>query len=246
MSRFRDVLRKTNERLDLPQPAKSRILLEIAADLEDMFEFYVSEGMSEQEAERMAGEKFDISDGALAELVEIHESPLRKMLGILSLQAQTRWERVVLGVTILFIAWFSGRQAVSAEVFRDAGRYGWAVAGFTFAALIVTVWHAYRLFIKKDHDIRRLRSGLPWLLMLGSASAVTGLFGSSVGMYRAIGRATADMDRALHHMIGWGISCSALMLLSLCSAIAAGLFWYLLMNKARNIELAEAAWLLEE
>ena len=53
MNRFAETLAGINERLDIPQPRKYRIMQEIAADLEDVFEQYRSSGMTEQEANRV-------------------------------------------------------------------------------------------------------------------------------------------------------------------------------------------------
>ncbi len=47
MNRFAPLLKSINARLDLPQPTKSRIILEIASDLEDMYQFYQSQGPDE-------------------------------------------------------------------------------------------------------------------------------------------------------------------------------------------------------
>ena len=54
MRRFGPILARLNERLVLPQPLKYRVLNEIAADLEDTFETYVSQGLGENEAEQKA------------------------------------------------------------------------------------------------------------------------------------------------------------------------------------------------
>ena len=58
MTRFAPLLKSINDRLDLPQPTKSRIILEIAADLEDLYQFYQNQGMNESEAAQKAEEKF--------------------------------------------------------------------------------------------------------------------------------------------------------------------------------------------
>ena len=50
MSRFNIFLHRTGERLALPKATRSLILVEIAADLEDLFNHYVQEGLSEDEA----------------------------------------------------------------------------------------------------------------------------------------------------------------------------------------------------
>ena len=72
MSRFHSVLSQTGERLHLPKATKSLILVEIAADLEDLFQHYLERGLSEEEAAAKAEEKVDMTDEALVELVQIH------------------------------------------------------------------------------------------------------------------------------------------------------------------------------
>ena len=67
MSRFTGLLKRTAARLDLPQPTKSHVLLEMAADLEDLFAAYRERGFGEEEAARRVEEKFDASDDALNE-----------------------------------------------------------------------------------------------------------------------------------------------------------------------------------
>jgi hypothetical protein len=246
MSRFSSLLRRTSDRLDLPQPQKSRILLEIAADLDDLYDFYISQGMTEEDAASKASEKFDLSDEALSELIEVHESMIRRFLGLISSQARSKWEKGVLSLVILFIAAYSGKQVASRQLLRDAGGFIWPVAGFTVAAAAVAVWQFYRLYIKKDHDIRRLRYGFSWLLLAGCGSAVTGILGSSIGMYRTVGRMLVEGGSILKFIIDWGISSSALMMAALLSATAAGTIWSILAGKAGRIEEAEAAWLLED
>jgi hypothetical protein len=80
MNRFASLLREVNNRLNLPQPTKSRILLEMAGDLEDLYNFYRGQGLDENEAVQKAEEKIDASYEALAELVEIHQTSYRKLM----------------------------------------------------------------------------------------------------------------------------------------------------------------------
>jgi hypothetical protein len=245
MSRFSALLKQTNERLDLPQPTKSRILLEIASDLDDMYRLFIDQGMNERDAIRRVNEKFEVSDDALQELIQVHESPFRKFLGRFSEQAQTRWERVMLIVLILFVAGLSGQQILSGEFFRQASGFVWPAIGISFGIFILTIQNIYKLYIKKDHDIRTLRSGLPWLLVLGCVSLLTGFAGFSWEIYRAA-RAIATAGDTLLPIVQWGVSSSAMVVVSLLVAISAVLIWFVLINKARAIEIAEVAWLLEQ
>jgi hypothetical protein len=47
------------------------------------------------------------------------------------------------------------------------------------------------------------------------------------------------------NLVLWGIHASATLVVSLLVAIVAGLLWFMFSNKARSIEIAEAAWLLD-
>ena len=62
MNQFTPLLKQLNSRLDLPQPQKSRILLEISADLNDLYDLYVSQGHSREEAKQRAEIKFDFDE----------------------------------------------------------------------------------------------------------------------------------------------------------------------------------------
>ena len=101
MSRFNIFLHRTGERLALPKATRSLILVEIAADLEDLFNHYVQEGLSEDEAAARAEEKVDMSDEALVELVRIH-SDARGWTDRIVRRAQPFWERIAMALIVLF------------------------------------------------------------------------------------------------------------------------------------------------
>ncbi len=246
MKRFSELLKQMNERLDLPQPTKSRILLEIASDLEDLYQLFLKQGLSRQDALKKAEEKFDVSDEALQELVEIHESTFRKLLGRISEQAQTRWERIILIALMLFVAGFSRMEIFSGNFFRQASGFVWPIVGLSFGTLVLAMQQIYKLYIKKDHDVKKLHDGLPWLLALGGASVLVGIYGWVLELYRSVLLIMGDVQMMLLYITRWAISCSAMMIVSLFAAIMAGLAWFILTNKVKKIEIAEVAWLLDE
>ena len=246
MSRFAERLREISGRLDLPQPEKSHILLEIASDLDDIYSFYREKGLEEGEAARRAEEKLDLSDEALRELVEIHQSGMRKLLDRISAQARSRWERILLAMTVIVIAAYSGRQILTAQLYTQASRFVWPILLFAFAALVVTIWQVYRLYIKKDHDVRTLGAGLPWLIATGAASLLTGLLGMMFEFHRSARMAVVEADRSLVFLVECALRSSAMMMVGLFTVIAIAIAWFVLMNKVRSIEIAEAAWLIEK
>jgi len=246
MRAFREILQKTSDRLDLPQPVKARILLEISADLEDVYDECVRRGMSPEEARLRAVEMCGLSDEALEELVRVHETPLRRLLGSLSEQARTRWERAILVSLVVFIAVFSGREAVTSRLFTTASRFIWPVIAASAYATVLTIINIYRLYIRNDHDPRRIRSGPAGILAAGAACLLIGLAGLSFEFYSTAASIAVDSAAALGRIVEWGLSCSAMMIAALLAAIAAGIAWFVLDNRARLIETAETAWIFDE
>jgi len=243
VKRFNRILREINRKLDLPQPEKSRILIEIGSDLEDMYQLFISEGYSEEAAIGRAEEKFDISDEALIELVGIHQSMISRLLSGISEQAQSRWEKTILVAVLLLIVIFSGPQFFSKGFFRQVGPYIWPFLGISLFTGVMTLRQSYLIFLKKDHQTRKLRKDLIWFLVTACGSLFTGIYGWSVETYRMAASAAADFDSAFIKLINWAFSSSAVMMTALLISIASGVIWFMLAGRIRRIEEAETAWL---
>jgi hypothetical protein len=210
-----------------------------------MYQLYLDQGYSDQEAKERAEEKFDISDEALNELVRIHKSIFARLLSRLSEQAQSRWEKVLLVTILLLIALLSGPQIFSAEFFRRTGLFIWPLLGITFITAMLTIRHTYVICLKKNHRPEKLRVGLTWFLALGVGSLLAGVYGSSRETMRMIRAVTADMDSTHLEIVQCAINSSSMMILSLLAAIASSLIWFFLINRVKQIEQAETAWLKE-
>ena len=258
MNPFNPLLKRINDKLDLPQPAKSRIVLEIAADLDDLYRIYRDQGLSEEEALRKAQEKFDIDDEALSELVQIHQSSFRRMMDKITEQGQTRWERIVLIIAVLLIVIISTRVIFTTPFFLEASKFVWPLLGIAFCVFILFFIKFYNIYIKKDHKLKRLRRGLSLLLFLAGCSLAVGVFGyymelflakegdSVLGAYFMMTTVVPDSEKTLVDLTNWFIRSSSLVMVSMIVTIIAALIWFVLMNKVNKIEQAEAAFLLEE
>ncbi|MCU0645880.1 MAG: hypothetical protein MUC94_16675, partial [bacterium] len=167
MKQFTPLLKSINERLDLPQPTKSRIILEIASDLNDLYQLYLSRGLTEKQAVEKAQEKIDLTDEALNELVLIHQSLIRKLLDKISAQTQTRWERIAFVLMLLFITAVSTQAIFSAQFLSQTSKWIYPVFGISIAAILFSIPKFYQLYIKKDHQIENLRGGLTCIFSMG-------------------------------------------------------------------------------
>ncbi len=245
MNRFVSLLQQTSDRLDLPQPAKSRILLEMASDLEDLYETCREQGLDEQEAEARAREHFAVSEEALTELIHIHRTPFQRWMDSLSLQAQTLWERLTLIAILLFVLFFAGKEMLSAEFFRNASVYIWPVLGVSLTVLLLSVAQVYKIYIKRDHRIPTLRRGLPLLLLLGCGALFIGAWGFFIELHIWMRRIAEDGVPIPVSFVHWLTAGSATMVVSLMSATITVLIWYALISSVRRIEDAELSVLLQ-
>lgn len=245
MNRFADELRKIDARLDLPQPARSRIVLEIAADLCDACHYLMERGLPEEEAARKAVEMFDLSDAALAQLVRLHENPLRRFLNGLSEQARTRWERIVLVLLLLLVLAGSGSGIWSGRFFAQASPLVYLPLGAGLAALVLTVKRFYALFIRQIHDVRGLRSGMLPLQALALFSLLAGGCGLGAELYRVLLEFSGEAEVIPLLTVVWLLRGIPVAITGLVVAIGIGIAWFVLANKVERIERDGAAHLLD-
>jgi hypothetical protein len=168
----------------------------------------------------------------------------RRFLDRFSAQMQSRWERTVVLVLLFFVVVVTGPAMLSARVFDVAGAAVWPVVGVTFVALLISLRKFYAADLKQDHDLRRLRSGLPAMLVLAAVNIALGLFGCAFGLYRSARNAT-EAAEILPILIAWLHSSSATLMATILSVIVIALLWFIATGKVTRIEQAEAALLIE-
>ncbi|MBN1465150.1 hypothetical protein JXA02_05270 [candidate division KSB1 bacterium] len=257
MNRFSSLLNSINDRLEIAQPIKSRILLEIAADLQDAHDFYLGQGHTEEEATRLTQERFLLDDAAIAELAAVHQPLVKKILDRFSLQVQSRWQRIILLLTLLTIAAVSGRVMMTSEFLADASPFVWPVWGTAIAGLLLFLYKFYQLYLIKNHTIRTLRKGVHSLALLGLLSLLFGLsgyfyellvFGMQLvlpgGSLITVVCTVTDSAEKIIDIHNCYVRTSTVMMASLFVAMLIGLLWYALMNKIAQIEMAEAKSIL--
>lgn len=243
MSRFADVLRETAERLNLPQPTKSRILIEIAGDMEDFYGACRERGLSKEEAHREAVGHFQLSDEALADLVTVHTSRVRRFLDRLSEQGRSRAERVALLLVVVFVLTASGTEVAGTGLMGHAGPLAWPALLLAFGGIVLGIRKAWALWLTQDHDPRQLRDGLAVILAIACIDALIGFFGFWVEIQVLAQRLAAGAPGT--NLIIWMRASSATVVVAMMSALICSLIWYLLAHKVARIEQAQVDYLLE-
>ncbi len=245
MSEFIPLLQSVSERLQLPHPAKGRILAEIAADLEGLYEHFIAEGSSPAEAQAKAAEFVDLSDEALEQLVELHQSTFRRWLDGLSMQARVRWERGLFSILVLGLLVSGLPKMAGEDFFREASPFVWPVAGIGLGALLLALWKTYQIYLRKDHRLGKVHRGLPSLIFLGLLATALGTFGFSVELYLALEKLIFNLDGLWLIGVEWLKRGIPLLLFSLSITLATALSWFTLTSKVQNIVAAELPFLDE-
>ncbi len=245
MSEFIPLLKSVAERIDLPQPAKSRILAEIASDLDGLYEHYLTEGASPEEAKRRAVEMLDLSDEALEQLVDVHQTLFRRWMDSLSLQAQARWERGLFSILVLVLLATGIPQMTGEEFFQNPSPFIWPVAALGLVTLLLGLWKSYQIYLRKDHRVGRVHQGLSTLLFFGLLATALGAFGFSIELYLALEKLIFNYDGLWLYLIQWLERGLPLLLLSFTITLATALTWFTLINKVQKIVTAELSFLRE-
>jgi len=245
MSRFAPLIRATSQRLDLPQPARARVLVEMAGDLEDLFEHYVATGASEDEAHRRACERLEPSDDALRQLVEVHGSPVRRILERISERTRSRWERAAIIILAVYLAASTLEVMMSNRFFLDASPLIWPVVILGLLALAIAIARVYALYLKGDHDPRRARRGLTTLIGIAVMCPILGCYAFVVELMVMAFKVASAPGRAFTGVVLVMLRIAPVMIVSMLVAVAAAMLWYLLSRTAISIEQAEARALIE-
>ncbi len=243
MRRFVPILKHINERLVLPQPLKYRIMKELAADLEDTFIAYTEQGLGENEAEAKALEKIAADDNVIDQLIEVHETPVRKMLRRLSDKMQHRVE-VTLWISLLVIAGIFITGLLNSSDNFAGSPFNWLTGAFIICMFGISVSKYYGLFIKRDHSVQSIHRGLPLLIFICCLTIMIGTLGFFF-----------ELQESIYTMAGFGaeefnngtvllLQSFTVICFSFSAAVAGAIIWLIMTIKTLNIEDKENAFLI--
>lgn len=246
MNRFSEVLKRARARLEIPEPSRTRVLLEMAADLEDSFQFYVSQGLTEAEAVQRAEEAFGTSEEALKHLARIHQSGMGGIADRVTGQVGRLWEKILLILLFAFEIWLAVRVLSDRSFFVYMSPFLWPIAALASSAFVFTIWKLIQIFSTSGRNIRKLREGLGVLLFCaGSSFAVAGC-GFLFHMQRFF---RLNVERAPESLFmnfaGFMIQISSMMTIGLLTAILSALVWFLLAGLVARAEMRQMDSLLE-
>lgn len=238
MARFGQVLQRVDRGLEVREPERSRILLELAADLDDLYRAYRERGCSDEEARRRAEAWLAPDPGVLAVLRRQHTPLADRLLSPLSDVARSRLESAALtvlalasvaaGLGMLRTMPFGWPPGPAALVVLLLGGLGAAVAGR----------RALDVFVSPDRGFR-VPAWMPGLLTLAAGSAAAGALGACLQLYAALGPAApaTPTEAYLWRAVGTASGTAAL---GIVVALALAVAWFWLVARARVARGARA------
>jgi hypothetical protein len=260
MDKIKYLLREIDKNLDLPQPVKSRIILEIAADLNDAVSAYKNQGLSEQESIKRAERLFSFDKKTLQELKAMHQSPFRRWFDQLSNQAQTKFERILLLVIVTLVFITCIYAALNTALFYQSGSFIWGTITILLCSSVIFLIKIYQIYLKKDHTLNRIRSGVSALLVLSGLSLFFCIFGYywqlfdsadysytlETNLIHIITSTANQSPQVYRELIAWTLQSSLFIMLGIVITIAVAFMWFFIMIKISKIETAHAETLLLE
>ena len=249
MSNFSTQIRRFSSRLPLSEPTRSRVLLEMAADMEDLLHHYLDQGVEKEEAIRAVEEHFDLSDEALRELVRVHTTPLQRSLQGLSVQIRSRWERSTLALVAAFVMLGLIRHLLHIPLYEAASPLAFLLLALLVLGAGMGAWKGIHLFGPATRHTggrpapRRGIGTLPFLALLLLGMGFGGIW---VELYRTALVVRADTAYALKYLVEWLHLASATMVVALSGALLVGLFWFFLETRASQLDQRAASSMMED
>ena len=238
MNRFTPVLKRMSGRLTVPQPLKSRILFEMAGDLEELFAFYRSKGLSEQDAVRKAEEKIEAGDETIELLTHMNDTAVKRFMRRFSEPNRKRieifsWVLLMLSTGLFGFMKLMGSRLLSGSVFT------WLLLAVAVFLCGLFLSKYYMLYIKKDHALPGLRTGLPLMLFLGMQSVLIGLNGFFYELYTASVTMATEIDMTYEFFTNALMRCFGLLSFGFVIAVVAALMWFVFTLKTLSVEQYE-------
>lgn len=236
MSRFSRVLRRVERRLEAPEPERSRILMELAGDLEDLYRTYRERGLDEAAARRKAERWLAPSAATLESLRAVHLPTFDRLLDRLGGTTRGRVELGLAALVSLAAVGAGAFAALRSGVLAASAPTLWVTAGLVALGLGLGVREAYSLFVRGDRLGPGWRAGSHRVLAAAVAAALAGVLGGGVRLTLTAGPGQGGGTAAAF----WSevSTATGVAALSLSASLLLALLWLLLRVRAEVVATA--------
>lgn len=237
MEVFEPILRRAESELRVPEPSRSRILLEMASDLDDLYREYRAGGLAEEEARERSVRLLGASSEVISELHRTHASRVAGLLDRLGGAQSSRLESSLVLLTALMVVVGGSYGVFGSSVMAYPTAWSWAVLLLAGTGVWITAAHALALYVRPERLGPCPTEALRALPAIAATCLTTAVVGALVTLIApaAAGRGSAPSFMVLWRRIGYAAGLSATGLtaaLGLCGA------WLVLRRRSRDIEEA--------
>lgn len=180
MSRFAPALRRAAAEFDLPRRIRTELLLEMAADLEAVYEHHRARGLPEDEAARLAEMSVMGSSEVVRRLGRLHASRWPGWAEDVGTRLSAGLDLALLAVGVLPVVALAGGVSIWALA-SDPSVLAWPI--LLVASLMTGLVATEAVRLLRDRPPRRPR--LPSLLVLSAVAPALGFLAPVLGLERA-------------------------------------------------------------
>lgn len=223
---MRNALEQVERALALPIPARTRIIQELRADMEDLRLRFLAEGATPSDALRRAQESVLPAEASLAALERLN----RPLYLALTEGRDARWllrvERIGLAVATFLVVAVQTLALTRADLLTDRSPFLLPVLGLGGLGVAVSLWKAFELWVKGDH--RSPARGLELLPVLCIAILGLGVAGTLTDLYLLAGTLERGVPGAVAEalVVGWVARDAVLLSVAVLLALSGALAWF--------------------
>lgn len=238
MSGLERVVERARGTLEVPYPAKARILEELASDAESLYAHFRRLGHDEASATREVETRLSVTDHAAEELATLHRSLYRRLVDRYAAGREAAVEIALLLVTVAALL-TAGIMAMLRMQLLGGAFLPWVVLLASSGAWLSAAACAFRIVVRGETRIERMRRGLvsiPALsLVAGTAAALSALY----RLYSTLPPAYVDPGQVVAVFVPWIRYSADLLSAALATGLGTGIVWFLLQTRiaaAENVE----------
>ena len=236
MSRFAPLLERTNRALDVPQPQKSRIMEELAADAADLFEHLRARGIGEAEATREVETWLLTDPEHIRELEEIHRPLHLRWANRFTQRRGPPGERFALALILLGLLAVAAHLLSGTRVLSAPFGTGYTILLLGLLSVVVSVERVFALWLRSGKMAGR-RRGLRVIAFTTTTAPAVALLGAALAFYSSAAETAqaAEMWAAIataSGLLGAGLS------VALLSAVS----YHGLEARIQRLEQLDAVW----
>ncbi len=224
---------------ELPHPARTRILLELAGDVEALREAFRRDGLPDAEAAARARARVVPSGPVLDALVAMHRPLYQRLTAPIPPSALRRWEQgFLLAATLGVLAAGVGFLA-QAGLLAGPSPFLWGVLALAAAIAALVIGKAFQLFVRRDARIETLERELGLILGMSLAALLVAGAGCITGLWQLAAAMEAGVQDPFSSLVGWFRRDTVLLGTGLLTALAGGLAWFLVAQAAAAVRAGD-------